>query len=45
MYARNITYRNYSSFFVFGARGVGKSLWAKTHFPEAITMRLIFIVI
>ncbi len=41
MYSRFVTYQNYSSFFIFGARGVGKSMWAKAEFPQATYIDLL----
>ncbi len=41
MYSRFVSYQNYSSFFIFGARGVGKSMWVKAEFPNAIYVDLL----
>src|SRR3989339_244379 len=41
MYIRLITYHNHSSFFLFGARGVGKSMWVKAEFEDSIYIDLL----
>jgi predicted AAA+ superfamily ATPase len=41
MYLRTIPYRNYSSFFLFGARGVGKSQWVRQEFGDAVIIDLL----
>jgi predicted AAA+ superfamily ATPase len=41
MYTRFVSHQNYSSFFIFGARGVGKSMWVKANFLDAIYIDLL----
>ncbi len=41
MYTRFVSYYNHSSFFLFGARGVGKSMWVRKEFASAIYIDLL----
>src|SRR3989344_2158399 len=41
MYARLIQPPKDKSFFLFGPRGTGKSLWVRTTFPEALYLDLL----
>ena len=41
MYTRTITYDKDKSFFLFGARGVGKTKWITSSFPDALYFDLL----
>lgn len=41
MYARLLAPDREGSFFLFGPRGTGKSLWARTNYPDAIYLDLL----
>lgn len=41
MYSRLLKIVDRKSFFLFGPRGTGKTLWVKTHFPNAIYLDLL----
>jgi predicted AAA+ superfamily ATPase len=41
MYPRSITYQNHKSFFLFGPRGVGKTKWLRSAFPNDLYFDLL----
>lgn len=41
MISRIVTYQKHSSFFLFGPRGVGKSMWLRQQFPKALYIDLL----